>query len=131
VYNIGYTIATMPESALGRMAQTVFFPVYSRVYNAGGDLAQIFGRVRRPILILAGWMIAGLGGGGDAVVRLLYDQRYAEAGWVTRVLALGSWFALLEATYGAVLLARGQAQWIAASSAGKLVGMLIFIPLGY
>lgn len=131
VYNVGSMIATMPELALARMAQTVYFPVYSRVHNAGQDLRAVFDRVRRPLLVFAGWMIAGLAGGGDAAVRLLYDQRYVEAGWIVQLLALGSWFALLEATNGAALLARGQAKWIAASGAGKLVGMIVLIPIGY
>lgn len=131
VYSVGSMIALMPAMALGRMASAVFFPVYSRVHNSGGELGPVFRRVRRPILLLGGWMIAGLGGGGEAAVRLLYDERYAQAGWILQLLALGSWFAVLEATNGAALLARGQANWTAASSAGKLAGMLVLIPLGY
>ncbi len=131
VYSVGAMIATMPAMALGRMAASVFFPVYSRVHNAGGDLRPVFDRVRRPVLLLAGWMIAGLAGGGTAVVRLLYDQRYDHAGWIVQILALASWFGVLESTNGAALLARGEAHWTAASSAAKLLGMLVLIPLGY
>jgi O-antigen/teichoic acid export membrane protein len=131
IYSVGWMIATLPVTALSRIGSTVFFPVYSRVVNSGKDLASVFHRVRRPWLLLGGWMIAGLGGGGDAAVHLLYDERYAQAGWIVQVLALGSWFALLESTNGAALLARGQAKWTAASSLGKLAGMLALIPLGY
>ena len=38
------------------------------------------------------------GAGGPAAVRLLYDERYREAGWIVQLLALGSWFAVLEVT---------------------------------
>ena len=91
----------------------------------------VFDRVRGPVLLLAGWMIAGLAGGGTAVVHLLYDQRYLHAGWIVQILALSSWFTVLESTNGAALLARGEASWTAASSAAKLLGMLVLIPLGY
>jgi len=131
VYSVGAMIATMPAVALGRMASSVFFPVYSRVCNSGQDLRPVFTRVRRPVLLLAGWMIAGLAGGGTAAVRLLYDQRYGQAGWIVQVLALASWFTVLESTNGAALLARGEARWTAANSAAKLLGMLALIPLGY
>lgn len=131
VYSLGAMIATMPSAALGRMASSVFFPIYSRVHNSGQDLRPVFTRVRRPVLLLAGWMIAGLAGGGAAAVRLLYDQRYSEAGWIVQVLALASWFTVLEATNGAALLARGEAHWTAADGGAKLLGMLLLIPLGY
>ncbi len=131
VYSVGALIATMPAVAIGRMASSVFFPVYSRVANSGQDLQPVFTRVRRPVLLLSGWMIAGLAGGGTAAVRLLYDQRYDQAGWIVQCLALASWFTVLEATNGSVLLARGEAHWTAASSAAKLLGMLALIPLGF
>jgi O-antigen/teichoic acid export membrane protein len=131
VYSVGSMIATMPATALSRMASSVFFPVYSRMHNSGHDLGSAFARVRRPALLLAGWMIAGLAGGGVAAVRLLYDERYAEAGWIIQLLALGSWFAVLESTNSAALLARGQAKWVAASNAGKLAGMVALIPIGF
>jgi O-antigen/teichoic acid export membrane protein len=131
VYSVGAMIATMPATALSRMASSVYFPVYSRLHNSGRDLGSAFGRVRRPALLLAGWMIAGLAGGGEAAVRLLYDERYVEAGWIIQLLALGSWFTVLESTNGAALLARGQANWVAAGNAGKLVGMVLLIPLGF
>ena len=131
VYSVGALIATLPAVALGRMGSSVFFPIFSRVQNSGQDLRPVFTRVRRPVLLLAGWMIAGLAGGGSAAVQLLYDQRYVEAGWIVQVLALASWFTVLEATNSAALLARGESRWTAADSAAKLLGMLLLIPLGY
>ncbi len=131
VYSVGAMIATLPAVALGRMASSVFFPVYSRVQNAGLELGPVFVRVRRPMLLLAGWTIAGIAGGGAAAVKLLYDARYDEAGWIVQLLALASWFTVLESTNGAALLARGEAHWTAASGAAKLLGMLALIPLGY
>jgi O-antigen/teichoic acid export membrane protein len=131
VYSVGALVATMPAVALGRIMSSVLFPAYSRIHNAGQDLRPVFTRTRWPVLLLAGWMIAGLAGGGPAAVRLLYDQRYDQAGWIVQLLALASWFTVLESTNGAALLARGQAHWTAANGAAKLLGMLALIPLGY
>jgi O-antigen/teichoic acid export membrane protein len=131
VYGVGATIATMPSAALAHVVSSVLFPVFSRVHHSDRDLAEVFARVRRPVLVLAGWMIAGLVAGGGVIVHLAYDQRYAEAGWIVQLLAIGSWFAVLQSTNGSVLLARGQANWTAAVGVGKLVGMLALIPVGW
>lgn len=131
VYSIAAMIAILPMTALARVASGVFFPVYSREHAAGRDLAPVFRRVRLPLCLLAGWMIGGLVGGGPAAVRLLYDQRYVEAGWILQLLALASWFGFLDSTNGAALLARGESQWTAASSGAKLVGMCALIPIGF
>jgi O-antigen/teichoic acid export membrane protein len=131
VYSVGALVATMPAVALSRMASSVFFPVYSSMHNSGRDLRAEFVRVRGWALLLAGWTIAGLAGGGAAAVRLLYDERYADAGWIIQFLALGSWFSAMESTIAAALLARGQARWVAAGNAGKLVGMVVLIPAGF
>ena len=131
VFGVGALIATLPSEVLSRVATGVLFPAFSGVRNAGNDLGAVFARVRRLPLVLAAWMIAGLAGGGRVAVELLYDARYAEAGWIVQVVALGSWFAVLESTYAAGLLACGQSKWTAASGAAKLAGMLCLIPLGF
>jgi O-antigen/teichoic acid export membrane protein len=130
-YSIGAMIAAMPAVLLARMASSVFFPAFSRVRESGQDLGQVFGRVRRPVLLLGGWTIGGLVGGGAVGVRLLYDQRYDEAGWILQLLALASWFSVLESTNSAVLLARGETHWSAGGGSVKLLGMLLLIPAGY
>ncbi|HUR28091.1 MAG TPA: oligosaccharide flippase family protein [Planctomycetota bacterium] len=131
VYSVASMLAALPATALSRMASSVFFPIYSRIHNEGRELRPVFLRMRRPLLVFGGWTIAGLAGGGGTAVRLLYDERYAQAGWILQWLALGCWFAVLEGMNSAALLARGQSNWTAAASAGKLVGMLVLIPVGF
>jgi O-antigen/teichoic acid export membrane protein len=131
VYGFAVAISSMPVLLLGRIESAVFLPVFSRVHNAGEDLQPVFDRVRRPWLILCGWVLAGLCGGGQAAVNVLWDERYADAGWITQLLAIAGWFGILELTYGAAVLARGQAKWLAAGNAGKLAGMVLLIPVGY
>jgi O-antigen/teichoic acid export membrane protein len=131
VYSIGLLLATVPPMALTRTSWRIAFPLYSRVLCEGRDLRPVFHSVRRVLLLGGGWTLAGLAGGGPTVVSLLYDERYLGAGWMVQLLAIGGWFAILEATNGEALLARGQAHWVAAGSASKLVGMIALLPLGY
>jgi len=131
VYSIGLMIAQLPQMALGQLALNLVFPLFSRIHNRGDDIVPTFRRVRAAMLAIGGWMLAGLVAGGPAAVELLYDQRYLGAGWIVQMLAIGTWFYTLEATNGAGLLALGRPKWVAAAGAGKLVGMLILIPVGY
>lgn len=131
LYSIAAGIASMPSLLFSRIGPNVFFPVFSRVHNAGEDLQPVFERVRRPWLILGGWILAGLAGGGQAAIDLCYLPPYAGAGWITQLLSLAAWFGILEMTNGAGLLARGHAQWVAACSAGKLLGLLVLITVGF
>jgi len=83
------------------------------------------------LLTLAGWVVAGIAAGGATVVRLLYDSRYAEAGWMLQILVLGAWFRALATGHNAVALAVGRSDWVAASSVAKVVGIAVFVYLGY
>jgi O-antigen/teichoic acid export membrane protein len=131
VYSIAQLIASFPSQALMNLAQTITFPLYSRTWREGGDVPTVFRAARRRLLVLGGWALAGLVAGGPTAIRLLYDARYQDAGWMVQVLAAGTWFNVLEATTGAALLAREQAEWVAGGSAAKLVGMMVLIPVGF
>jgi O-antigen/teichoic acid export membrane protein len=132
VYSVAIMLAALPAQGLGTMARKVLFPLWSRVHDEGGDLGASYRRARWPLLVLGGWITAGLVAGGPTVVRLLYDDRYREAGWMLPVIAVGGWFGvLLENTNGMALLARGLARWTAAGSAAKLVGLYTLIPAGF
>lgn len=131
VYSIALLIASFPAQALLNLAQTITFPLYSRTWREGGDLVRVFQSARARLLLLGGWALAGLLAGGPTVIDLMYDERYRDAGWIVQILAAGGWLGVLEATTGAALLAREQPYWVAAGSGAKLVGMIMFIPLGF
>jgi hypothetical protein len=67
---------------------------------------------------------------GPAAVGLLYGPAYHEAGWILQFLAVGAWFQMLEGTAGASLLALGQARSLLLTNGARLLGFLIFVPLG-
>ena len=52
VYSIAIILATLPAQGLGTMTAKIVFPLFSRVYNEGGDLAAAYRRIRWPLLVL-------------------------------------------------------------------------------
>jgi O-antigen/teichoic acid export membrane protein len=131
VYSIGSMMATVPSVALINLTQTVTLPLYSRVHEKGEDVAPVFRKARGLIIMLGGFLVALLVAGGPWIIQTLYRSPYFDAGWIVQILAVGGWFSLLDATNSAAILAKGHAAWNTASSVGKLVGMAVFIPLGY
>ncbi len=131
IYSIGAMIGIMPLTLFGLIERRVVFPVYSEVHRSGDPLAPRFLKLRAAFLTAGGVICGALLGAGAPVIEFLYDPRYHEAGWILQILTIGTWFTLLQSTYGAVHLATSRAQWVAASSAAKVVGIVAFVLLGY
>ena len=130
VYSIAVVWATFPMFVISHLANTVLFPLFSRVNKQRGSVADSFGKVRSPLLFAAGWLYACLVAGGPTLIHFLYDQRAVEAGLIVQLLAIGSWIASLESMNSYALLALGKPKWLAFGNASKLVGMAILLPIG-
>lgn len=67
---------------------------------------------------------------GHRVVALLYDARYADAGWMLQILALGL-LALRHQVVEQVMFAQGRPGWASANNVLRALGLAVFIPAGY
>jgi len=131
-----YSIAVFLSGALGeaitRITHGVFFPAYSRVKNDGtARLKQVFYRSRLAIDALVMSALGGLCVLGPAVVHLLYDRRYADAGWMLRVLSIRVAIAALSAPYQFCLFAVGQSHYGFFLNLARTLALLGGVPLGY
>ena len=129
VYGIAGVWATFPNYIIGHLTSTVLFPLLSRLRSKDGDLPQSFTRLRMSLLLASGWLFSCLLAGGPALVRFLYDQRALEAGPLIQLLAVGYWFSTLESSNGSVLLALGRPKGVAMGQIGKVVSMIVLLPL--
>ena len=131
IYSIAVMLATTLDRIVTKVASNVLFPLYSASRYSQQDLEATYVSTRRPLLVLAGWIVAGIAAGGPTVIRLLYDPRYWEAGWMLQILIFVVWFRALASGNTAVALAVGRSDWVAAASLGKVVGIAVFVFLGY
>ena len=131
IYSIAALLATTLDRIVTRLSMNVLFPLYSATRHSKQDLDETYAAARKPLLTITGWVVAGIAAGGATVVRLLYDHRYEEAGWMLQILVFGAWFRALTAGHTAVALAVGRSEWLAASSFAKIVGVAAFVYLGY
>jgi len=132
VYGIALTWAIVPAEVLERVANQVAFPVFSKLKTSPKGLSSSeAARVRRPLSILGGMIATMLIVGGDHLIHFLYDDRYAEAGWMLQLLGVGVWFQMLGNSYSPAILALGNTKWLAAGHLSKLLSLLVAVPLGF
>lgn len=131
VYSIALMFATLPSIVAGYLGNQIVFPLYSRIHNAGESLAPVYTRSRWLAMITGGFLLSNLITAGPAMIRVLYDARYEDAGWILQLLACAAWFGVMDATNVPTLLARGKAGWMVAANATKLAAMVGLIPLGF
>ncbi len=131
VYSIAFMLATMPTQVMLRIGSTVVFPLYSNIVRRDGALREVYLRVRSRLMAAGAWLVAVLIASGPSLVRFLYDDRYYSAGWMLQLLAVASWFQILECTNGSALLAMGRPRWVAAGNVMKLIGIAGLMILGY
>lgn len=131
VYGIALFLAQAVQAALQSVAGKVLFPLYSRLNEA--DPAELRRRLWKYRLLLLGAVcpaLVTLTVFGDVVIRILYDQRYQEAGWMLQVLSAGTIGGVILVTITPVLLATGNAHQELQLQLGRTLALLSALALG-
>jgi O-antigen/teichoic acid export membrane protein len=131
IYGMAKALASLPIMLMGQLLHRGLFPVLSQAKNAGEPLAPPYRRLRVPVLIASAWMVCCLLGGGPALIEFLYPDDFHDAGWMLQILAVGAWVNSLESINHTPVLALGHPKWLAWANGAKVVGMAVFIPLGF
>ncbi|WGL15245.1 oligosaccharide flippase family protein [Microbulbifer bruguierae] len=89
IYSIAVFIVGSVRGALNTIMQKVMYPAMSRKLRESSDCTDMYYRFRLPldfvICSLCGFLVVS----GDQIVRLLYDERYSQAGIFLSFLSLG------------------------------------------
>lgn len=129
-----YSIAMLLIAAFQGAIQSV---LSGAVQPALGELArerphllkEKFYRIRQPLgyacVMSAGVLIVV----GDPLVRWLYDERYADAGWMLRTMAVTLAVSHL-AVFDACLIALSRVKRLSVLNAVRLVALYTLVPLG-
>jgi len=108
IYSIALGLSSLVEQVVDQINKKVMFPTYSELIRERPQDLYHSLRQSRAILLSLGSVCALLFVlYGDELIALLYDDRYLEAGWILRVLAIAFLGRILSTTYEDVLIARG------------------------
>lgn len=132
VYTVAFTLSDMPRQIVGAINSKVLFAATSKLVSLPRETfrAKILGKRKLIIAVLA-LALAVLITVGDLLILALYDDRYAQAGWMLPILGLGLWPRLLSQTIDPSLLALGKPFYVATGNFLKFVFMIIGLPLGF
>jgi O-antigen/teichoic acid export membrane protein len=108
IYTIALALSGLVEQVVEQVNKKVLFPTYSElIRERPQDLYRSLRKARAALLILSSGCAIFFVLGGNILIDFLYDDRYLEAGWILRVLAIGFLGRVLSVTYEDVLMARG------------------------
>lgn len=131
IYSIAALMIGAIQSFVFRLIGNVAFPALSEVNRLKPErVKELYYKIRLPIDVLC-LLVAGVFFmSGETIVKLLYDDRYFEAGTMLEILSLG----LLIMRFGVAgqfYLACGKPKIMSVLMITKLFFMLIFIPYGF
>ncbi len=135
IYGIAVVLSRAVVQAAAQMASRVLFPSYAELVRERPERLYATLRKSRLLMLAMTWSTSLLLiAFGDQLVNLLYDDRYREAGWMLRVVSLGTLVHILGQSYSGVLLARGlsrpMAMILGFTALVQLVAMLVGSYLG-
>lgn len=89
VYAIAFFIADSVTTILGKLADGVFFPLLSETWrNNKAQLKQKYYKIRMAqdilVMLVAGFLYAS----APLLIKILYDDRYQDAGWMLQILTI-------------------------------------------
>jgi O-antigen/teichoic acid export membrane protein len=130
VYHIAAVIVALPVGVLAAVGGHLVFPLLSRAARDGG-LPPAFRAAHRGLAIAAGLLITGAACVGPAFVAAVYDDRYAGAADLIRLLAVGAWFTALLTAGEMTLLALDDTRALAVAQGVRLACLPAFMLVGY
>jgi len=132
IYGIARAIAELPTTLARRMSYQIIFPALAgaTAQNMSDRLSEL-GGIR--FLFTGGVCVALAAAAGiaDFLILLIYDARYAEAGWMLCVLLLGALFAALSNLNEALILGAGKPLLSSLANLARLASLAILLPLGF
>lgn len=130
IYGLARTIADLPPLLASRISYHVLFPLVSA--NAGNIDASFFDSmrsVRRRLVLIGAIGISISIASADIAVRIVYDVRYADAGWMLSLLLVGAWWSMMASLNEAVLLGTDRATSFSLANVARFVTLAIGLPL--
>jgi O-antigen/teichoic acid export membrane protein len=132
LYALAYRLRSIIDMAFVSLSQRVLFPVLAELHRE--QPARLAGRLlelRSTALAVGASGALGMLFLGPWFFELLYDERYAESGWMSQLLVVPMWFGVLQITSDRALLAMGNTRPLALGNAVRFAATASGCLLGY
>ena len=132
IYGLARTIADIPAMMARRLIYQIVFPALAAAQARGDDggLAAM-GPARLKLVMVAAAGIGLLSGSGDWAVHVLYDPRYAAAGWMLSLLLFATWLSILSNLNEGLLMGSGKPAYESGANVTRFCVMAVGLYPGY
>jgi O-antigen/teichoic acid export membrane protein len=132
VYGVARAL-TVPISLLvSRLSTIIIFPlIASSADMSRKSMRENVTSIRLLFVVAAAIGLSIFAANVDILVRVVFDQRYHAAGWMTPILVIGAWFSLLCSLNEAILLGLAMPRYGAIANIVKLIWLAIGLPIGF
>jgi O-antigen/teichoic acid export membrane protein len=130
VYVIAFLLFSSVEQVLARIIQSVAFPALSEIARKGTSMKAGYYRIHAVIAAVAYFSGGFLIISGQALVDILYDKRYVQAGWMLEILAVAL-LAVPSRIGVQCYLALGESSMTSIVAAIRLLLLLLLLPIGF
>jgi len=123
-YAAAMTLGTAPAYVLGRVFHPIVLPVLAKAQDDPGLFRQRYRVVVSAIALFASASGVAMMVGAEALMRLLYGQKYTSAGIVLACLAAAGSVRLVRTATSVAALAKGDSQNEMWSNGARMLGLL-------
>jgi O-antigen/teichoic acid export membrane protein len=132
IYSIGLFLSDAIGMLVVKITHGVLYPLFSRLYREQPDRLQEVYYKARLVLDASGLVVAGsVCVLGTRIVHLLYDARYAQAGWMAQILCVRVAMTCVLTPCETCLFSMGQTKYGFLQNVGRTTWMIAAIPLGF
>jgi O-antigen/teichoic acid export membrane protein len=132
VYGVGSYLAEALLQVGYKLSREVLFPALSSLSRERPhELQRSFYRARLRLDLLVQVPLGVLAGLGPWLIACMYDERYADAGWMFRLMCVGVGLQFASDTCQSCLVAMNRLQFQVWPVAARAAGALIGYPIGW
>jgi O-antigen/teichoic acid export membrane protein len=132
IYSFAFNLSQFSSSIVSMLGGRVLFPSFAELYRDRPERVYSALRRSRVVLNAVNWAVSLIFIiFGQRLISIMYDERYADAGWMLQILALGSLVSMLEGTYSNALLAQGKTYLMTVMMVFQMVFQFGGLFLGY
>lgn len=132
VYTLAVVIGEAVGKAVERITRGVLFPLLSQIKrDAPREIGEVYYRARLRLDLMGLPLLGALMAMAQTVIDILYDPRYAEAGWMLQALCLRAAMNVILVPAEVCLFSIGQARYAFDRNIGRAAWVLIGVPLAW
>lgn len=132
VYTIALNLSEAVTALLQRFIGGIVYPVLSKASReVPDDMSRVYYRVRLRLDLMAMGGTGFLAGFGGWFILSFWDDRYADASWILRILCLRVAFASITSLGETCLFSFGHTRYGFLKSISRLISIAIGLPAGW